>query len=202
MKLASQNNPLNHNIERRLLESQMKIDQAKADRNFRLDLYLSVGTTGSDPTLPNSYRNLQNRQIAGLGVRIPILDWRRGKGRVELAKSEYEVVKSQTEEDRLNFEQEIILSVSQFRDQNRLVGLAHVADSIAKLRYETTFQTFLLGQINVLDINTAQVERDNARRKYINEQYLLWLCYHKIQQITLFDFEKNTDIKQDLLIKP
>jgi hypothetical protein len=51
-----------------------------------------------------------------------------------------------------------------------------------------------MGTINVLDINNAQIERDNARRKYINELYLSWLCYYNLRQITLYDFQKETNI--------
>jgi outer membrane protein TolC len=194
MELAYKNNPVNHTMQRRLLESRMRIDEAKANRGFQANLYVSLGYTGSDLTLPATYRHLEDRQIVSLGVRIPVLDWGKGKGRVKLAESEREVVKSQVEQTRLNFDQEIIFSVSQFQDQGRLVSLAQQADSIARLRYETAFQTFVMGTINVLDINAAQVERDNAKRKYINELYLSWLCYYNLRQITLFDFEKNMEI--------
>ncbi|MDR1581876.1 MAG: TolC family protein [Prevotellaceae bacterium] len=193
-ELAYKNHPVNHTITRRLLETRKLIDEAKANRGFKADLYVSLGYTGSDLTFSDSYRNLQNREIVSLGIRVPILDWGKGKGRVKLAESEQEVVKSQVEQTQLNFEQNIILSVSQFRDQSRLVALAQQADSIAGLRYETAFQTFVMGTINVLDINAAQIERDNAKRKHINELYLAWLCYYNLRQITLYDFQQETDI--------
>jgi outer membrane protein TolC len=194
LALSARNNPITHNLNRRIMESQRQIDQAKANRGFRADVYVSIGTTGSDLTLPDSYRDLQNREVVSLGIRIPILDWGKGKGGVKLAESEKEVVTRQIEQTQLNFEQNIVLSVSQFRNQSKLVSLAHHADSIAQLRYETAFQTFVMGTINVLDINSAQVERDNARRKYINELYLSWLYYYNLRQITLFDFVNNTDV--------
>jgi outer membrane protein TolC len=129
-----------------------------------------------------------------LGIRIPILDWGRGKGGVKLAESEREVIVRQMEQVQLNFEQNITILVSRFHKQSRQVRLAHHADSIARLRYETAFQTFLMGNVNVLDINAVQVERDNAHRKYINELYLTWLCYYSLRQITLFDFINHTEI--------
>lgn len=194
MELANKNNPVTHNLNRRLMEAQQKIDQAKTERGFRADLYVSLGNTGSDLTLPASYSNLQNREMASITIRIPIMDWGKGRGGVKVAESVKEVVIRQTEQIQLNFEQNIILSVSQFHNQTRLVRLAQHADSIAQLRYETAFQTFVMGTVNVLDINAAQVERDNAKRKYINELYLSWLCYYNLRQITLFDFEENINI--------
>jgi outer membrane protein TolC len=193
-ELAYKNHPVNHTIARRLLEARKLIDEAKSNRGFKANLCVSLGYTRSDLTFPDSYRNLQNRKIISLGIRIPILDWGKGKGQVKLAESEQEVVKSQVEQIQLNFEQNIILSVSQFRDQARLVALAQQAYSIARLRYETAFQTFVMGTINVLDINNAQIERDNAKRKYINELYLSWLCYYNLRQITLYNFQKETNI--------
>jgi outer membrane protein TolC len=176
------------------MEAQRQIDQAKANRGFRADLFVSLGNTGSDLNFPDSYKNLQSREMLSLGVRIPILDWGKGKGGVKLAESEKEVIVQQSEEDRLYFDRNITLSVSQFRNQAQLVNLAQYADSIAQLRYETAFQTFVMGTINVLDINSAQIERDNAKRKYINELYLAWLCYYNLRQITLYDFQQETDI--------
>ncbi|MCD7973714.1 MAG: TolC family protein [Candidatus Azobacteroides sp.] len=193
--LAYHNNPLNHTIARRLLEARMRIDEAKANRGLKADIYVSVGYTGSDLTLPDSYRNLQDRQIVSLGVKVPILDWGKGKGKVKLAESEQKVVESQLEQARLNFDQNLVLSVYQFQDQTQLVHLAQQADSIARLRYDTSFQTFLMGTINVLDINSAQVERDNARRKLIHELYLSWLCYYNLRQLTLYDFENRKEIE-------
>jgi outer membrane protein TolC len=194
MELAYKNNPVINNVNNKIMEAQRRIDQAKVDRGFRADLFISVGNTGSDLEFFDSYKNLQNRSMASIGVRIPIQDWGKGKGGVKLAESEREVVVRQTEQTYLHFNQNIILSVSQFRNQAQLVNLAQYADSIAQLRYETAFQTFVMGTINVLDINSAQIERDNAKRKYINELYLSWLCYYNLRQITLFDFINDTNI--------
>ncbi|MDR2131611.1 MAG: TolC family protein [Odoribacteraceae bacterium] len=194
MELAYKNHPVTHTLDREIMEARMRVDQAKANRGFQADLYVALGNTGSDLTLPASYRNLQNREMISLGIRIPILDWGKGKGGVKLAESEKQVVARQAEQVQLNFEQNIVLSVSQFSNQALQVSLAHHADSIAQLRYETAFQTFVMGTINVLDINAAQVERDNARRKYIHELYLSWLCYYNLRQVTLFDFINNTNV--------
>jgi outer membrane protein TolC len=194
MELAYKNHPITPHLNRRLMEAQKQIDIAKANRGFRADIFVSVGNTGSDRVLSDSYRNLQNREVASLGIKIPVLDWGKGKGGVKLAESEQEVVKRQSDQLQLDFEQNIVLSYSQFCNQSHLVTLAQHADSIAQLRYKTAFQSFVMETINVLDINSAQVERDNAKRRYINEMYLSWLCYYTLRQLTLFDFVHNSDV--------
>lgn len=195
---ARENNPITHNSRRRLLEAQHAIAQARANRGFQANVYVSVGFTGSAAALGPSYENLQNRQIVSLGVRIPILDWGKGKGRIQLAKSQAEVVKTRVEQEKLDFEQNIVLAVQEYLDQQRLTSIYRQANEVAQHRYKTAFETFVIGKINVIDINTAQSEEDNAKRNYINQLYSSWLCYYNLRQITLFDFETRSNITYDL----
>lgn len=199
LEIAQRNNPLTHTIRQRLLESQQNIAQARVDRGFKADLFASVGYTGSNSRFSQAYQNLENRQVVSLGVRIPILDWGKGKGKVRLAKSQQEVVKAQVEEEQLNLEQDVMVSVKQYTDQAKLLRISQKADEVAKSRYQTAYNIFVMGKINVLDINSAQSERDNARRNYINQLYMAWLSYYNLRQLTLFDFAKNEDILYEMI---
>jgi len=195
---AHENNPITHNSYRRRLEAQQAIAQARANRGFQANVYVSVGFTGSAATFAPSYENLQNRQVISLGVRIPILDWGKGKGRIQLAKSQAEVVKTRIEQENLDFEQNIVLAVQEYLDQQRLTSIYREANEVAQHRYKTAFETFVIGKINVIDINTAQSEEDNAKRNYINQLYSSWLCYYNLRHITLFDFETRSNITYTL----
>ena len=199
LDIALKNNPLNYSIERQLLEAKQRIAQARVDRGFKADIYASVGFTGSDNSLSGTYQNLQNRQGVSLGIRIPILDWGKGRGRVRLAKSQQELIKAQIEQSQMNFERDVTLSVNQFQDQTRLLDIAVLADSVAQCRYKTAYNIFVMGNINVLDINSAQVERDNARREYISQLYTSWLYYYNIRQLSLYDFVRDEDIIYEMI---
>lgn len=199
MELARTNNPITANTRRRLLEAQQIIAEARAERGFQVNVYASVGFTGSDAKIGGSYRDLQNRQVASLGVRIPILDWGKGKGRVQLAKSQAEVEKYQVRKDNLDFDQTVTMAVQRYQDQSQLTELYRTADTVARRRYRTAFETFVMGQVNVLDINSAQTEENTARRNYINQLYYSWLYLYNLRQITLYDFESRTNIVYDLM---
>ena len=195
MALAKANNPITHNARRRLLEAQQMIAQARVNRGFQANIYASLGFTGSASSMSPAYRNLQNRQIVSVGVRIPILDWGKGKGRVELAKSQADVENNRVQQEMMDFEQSIMLAVQQYQDQQGLTAIYREADTVAQRRYKTTFDTFVMGQISVLDINAAQSEKDQAKRNYINQLYMSWLCFYNLRQITLFDFLTQTNIE-------
>ena len=198
MALAKANNPITHNARRRLLESQQIIAQARANRGFQANIYASLGFTGSASRFSPAYRDLQNRQVVSVGVRIPILDWGKGKGRVQLAQSQADVEKNRVQQETMDFEQSITLAVQQYQDQQGLTAIYREADTVAQRRYNTIFETFVMGHISVLDINAAQSEKDQARRNYINQLYMSWLCFYNLRQITLFDFLTKTNIEYNL----
>lgn len=197
LSLARANNPFTQEVQRRMLETQMLVAEAKASRGFKADLFLSFGLTGNDVTLPGAYQNLQDRQMARLGVRIPILDWGKGRGKVELAKSQLEVQKGRIQQESQSFEQNVFISVQQLLAQPRQLSIAQEADSVAQQRYKTAFETFVMGKINILDINDAQVSRDEAKRNHLAQLYASWLYYYNLRQITLYDFEKRQNITSD-----
>ena len=198
MALAKANNPITHNARRRLLEAQQIIAQARANRGFQANIYASLGFTGSASSMSPAYRNLQNRQVVSIGVRIPILDWGKGKGRVELAKSQADVENNRVQQEMMDFEQSIMLAVQEYQDQQGLTAIYREADTVAQRRYKTTFDTFVIGKISVLDINAAQSEKDQAKRNYINQLYMSWLCFYNLRQITLFDFLTKTNIEYNI----
>jgi len=120
-----------------------------------------------------------------------------GQRKVEQAKSQLEVEKGKVEQETQRFEEGVFISVMQLLDQPKQLRLAQEADSVAQQRYKTSFETFLMGKVNVLDINDAQSSRDEAKRNYISQLYGSWLFFYNIRQITLYDFVRKSNIVID-----
>ena len=53
-----------------------------------------------------------------MGISIPILNWGKGRGQVELARSQAEITRVQLEKETLNFEQDVMTAVKQYQEQN------------------------------------------------------------------------------------
>ena len=194
IELANRNNPFRYEVVCRLLEAQQQVAGAKAGRGVQADIYASIGFTGSDKNFKDTYNNLRNRESVSLGISIPLLNWGKGRGQVELARSREEIAKMQVEQDMQAFEQNVLTTVKQYQEQNRLNEIVRLADTVAQKRYKTAYETFVLGQISVLDLNTAQTEQDNARRTYISQLYSSWVYFYNLRKLTLYDFEKKEDI--------
>ena len=51
---------------------------------------MQMGLTQTAERLSDVYRNPMDQQLISIGIRIPLVDWGVGKGRVEVAKSNLE----------------------------------------------------------------------------------------------------------------
>lgn len=185
---AKTNNVETITLSRQLLEAERDVAKARAENRFNANLYLSVGFDNNAYTINETYIDPNNRQTIRAGIQVPILDWGEGKGKYRMAQSNQEVVKTQVNQSRIDFEQEIMLKVLQFNEQDNQVLIAAKADTIARKRYEVAKQRFLIGKISVLDLNTAATEKDIALRNNLSAQRIYWTYFYNIRQFTLFDF--------------
>lgn len=125
---------------------------------------------------------------------MPLLDWGRRSGKVQVARSNREVVQGQLRQESMNFRQDIFVLVERFNNQREQVAIAAKADEVAQRRYDTNVKTFMTGKISVLDLNDSQVKKDEARREYIERLFEYWYYYYQLRSLTLYDYQKGEDI--------
>ena len=97
----------------------------------------------------------------------------------------------------IDCDENIILQVMQFNLQDDQVAIASKADTIADLRYEVTKQRFLIGKIDVLDLNVALEEKDVARRGFVEALRNYWNYYYDLRGLTLFDWQEGVKLSED-----
>ncbi len=193
---ALENHSFSRNIRRRQLESDYAVAAAKG--NLRsINLFASIGYTGSSHELRTSYQDLIDNQVVQVGVKIPLLDWGKRRGNVKVAESNRDVVRSRIRQEELNFNQDIFLLTERFNNQAAQLHIAREADLIAQKRYDTSVEAFLIGKINTLDLADAQTSKDSAREKLISEIYMYWYYYYQIRSLTLWDFEVELPLAFD-----
>lgn len=193
---ALERNSFAQNIRRRQLEADYAVASARG--NLRsIDLFASVGYTGQNREFSSAYKDLLDNQIVQVGVKIPLLDWGKRRGKVRVAKSNREVVLSRIRQEQMDFNQDIFLLVANFNNQAQQLGIAEEADAIAEKRYRTSVETFMIGKISTLDLNDAQNSKDEARQKHISELYYYWYYFYQLRSLTLWDFERNAELEAD-----
>lgn len=199
LQLARQNSPDVEQLALQKLQSESSVAYAKASQGFKADLYMQFGLSQTDRDFGNIYRNPLNQQLVSLGIRIPILDWGVGRGRVEVAKSNLEKVKIDIAQAQTDFDANVVKLVKQFNLQPDKVAIAQKTSERAARRNDVAYRLYLLGKSTVLDLNAAVAEKDKSQRDYIRELQNYWSLYYALRSITGWNFEKNSAIYNVLI---
>ncbi len=197
MQYAKENHSFERYLERTRLEAEYAVAKAKGKR-YQIDLFASVGYTGQNEQLAPAYENLIDNQQVKVGLRIPLLDWGKRKGEVRTAEWDREVVETQLQREAQTFEQDIYILVERYNNQQSQLRIAEASDSIAQLRYQTSIEVFLLGKIGVLELNDAQLSKDNARLQRIQQLWQFWDYFYRIRALTLHDFTGKRPLENEI----
>lgn len=202
LEKALLNNAHTANLKRRRLEADYAVAQAKGDMR-NISLFAQVGYSGTDHNISGAYSDLRDNQLVQIGFEIPILDWGKRKGKVKVAESNRKVVESTLQRENQEFEQNLFILVERFGNQDNQLAISRRADEIASKRYSTNVETFLIGRISTLDLNDSRVNKDAARRDYVNQLYLYWSYYYQLRALTLWDYAADApvDIDFDTILK-
>ena len=197
LRLAAENNPQLIALDRQLVEAQSSVARAKAEKGLNANLSASFGLRDQDPILDMAYSDPNQQQTIRVGFSLPILDWGRGRGQYKMAKSSEELTRVQVEQSRVDLEQSLLLDVQQFNLQDDQVMIAAKSDTVAAKMFEVTKQRFLIGKIDVLDLNNADTKKDQNKRSYIQALNNYWTYFYNIRSLTLYDFVKGKPLETD-----
>jgi outer membrane protein len=194
LKEAQMNRKETPQFERRLIEADRDLIRAKRDNSLGATLRGSYGTANASSTIGGIYDNPEKQRMLQLSLSIPILDWGRSASNVRLAESQRELVVYDVEQDRKDFEREIVVQVEQFGLLKDQLTTAKEADKVAENGYEISLRKFQNGEISITDLNISLQERESARRDYIASLQDYWVAYFKLRILTLYDFEMQEKI--------
>jgi outer membrane protein TolC len=186
---AKKNTAASLEFQERLISAESQVNQARMNGRFDADLYLEYGLTQSTDDFSSIYKDPQDQQRLNLGISVPLLDWGRARGQIKVAESNYELEQTSVEQDIIDYEQNVFLSVMQFNMQKTQLLIAAKADTVAQKRYDVTSKRYMIGQVNdVLELNNAQIDNDNARKGFYQALRSYWDNYFELRKLTLYDF--------------
>jgi len=183
------------NFDRQVLEAESNLNMARTQGRFDAEINASFGLTQTSDQFNKAYLNPLDEERITVGLTIPILDWGQAKGRIKMAESNLELVRTSVEQSRMDFEQNIFLKVMQFNMQKNQLKIAAKADTVAQKRFDVTQKRYMIGKVNdILELNNAQIDNDNARMGYYSALKTYWSSYFEVRRLTLFDFRDNRKI--------
>ena len=177
-------------FERRQLEADRQIAKAKNDR-YRLDMTASYGLTGTGQNLGNSFQEPNNQQRLNIQFNIPIIDWGRNKASMKTALANKKLESYVITQDQRSFLQEITTLVAQFEVLKSQIEISEKSDLVAQERYNVSQNQYLIGKIDITNLNIALTEKDEAKRSYLAALRSYWKAYFDLRRLTLYDFSHD-----------
>ncbi len=198
VELAIKNSSTSTDFTKRLLDAASTVNYAKMNGRFDANLRAVIGLTQQGSTVKDAYINPADQRQFSLGLSIPILDWGVARGRIKMAQSQEDIVKTTVEQGAIDFSANVRINALQFNMQQNQLKIAAKADTVAKKSYEVIKGRYLIGKINdITTLNLAQIENDNAEKNYYYALQTYWSNYYQIRKLTHFDFRMNQPINFD-----
>jgi outer membrane protein TolC len=179
------------------LEAESEVAHAKSNRGISAQISTQFGLSNSSNNLPAAYNRLLEQEILGISLRVPIMDWGMGRGRVKVAQARMETARNRLEQAVADYRQDVYAQVVKFNSQRSQCLLAKRAKEVSQERYVMTMAGFANGSVSVTELNTAQSENDEAGRKYMTELSNFWSYYFNIRKLSLYDYISATDIEAE-----
>lgn len=188
-----------HVIEQDLsvLTAQQSLAKAKSAKGIQMQLNAEVGFNRTADGFAASYSHLQDNEIVGVTITLPIFDWGVQKGKVMVAKSNLELAKIKKEQTNNDYVQKVKREVLQFSFQSEQCRTSMRAQQISKERYDITKKQFEAGNISVTELNMALQELETAKFQYISQLKTYWLYYYTLRRYTLYDWQNHRALSAD-----
>lgn len=174
-------------FQRRKIEADRQVAEARSQR-FQTDLTASLGFNNASAEIDNLYSDPNNQQRVNIAFNIPIIDWGRNKARMKTALANQRLENYVIAQDERDFEQEILTQVRQFEVLRSQIRITKKSDEVAQERYNVAQNRYLIGKIDITNLNIALTEKDDAKRSYINALRSFWTAYYDLRRLTLYDF--------------
>src|SRR4029078_10104653 len=174
--------------ERRLLEAQQGVAQAKGETGLTVDFGGSFGLTQTGSELDHVYNDLIDEERFTIGVRAPIADWGKSKAKRSVAEANLELEERKIDQEKENFRRVVVLRAQQFDLVRRNAEIAQRYQESARKRYEITYQRYLIGKISITDLNLALTAQKSSRIGYLKTVRDFWAAVFELRGLTLYDF--------------
>jgi outer membrane protein TolC len=197
LQLALINNPKLLDYQQQIIESERDLEKTKRQNSLNASLNASFGLNQQNPLLSGAYHKLLNQQRASIALTFPIIDWGQGRGKVNIAKKNFEVTKLTVEQAYVDFCQQVMMATTDFNMQLAIVKSALETRNAAIQAYDMNKQRFIIGKTDVNSIGLALNRQDQANLDYLNALRSFWRYYYNLRQLTLYDFEKDKTLSKD-----
>ena len=194
---ALSNSSFSLNQELQYIQAEQSVAQAKANRGIQASVNARFGLSGSANRIGDTFVSLQDQEVLGVSLSVPILDWGLARGRVRMAEAQAETTRNQLEQSMTDYRQDLETQVLQFNNQHGQCEISRHAADLAQESYDLALQNFGSGSMTMTQLDQLKEKRDNALSTYMSNVAAYWNQYFGIRRATLYDYLTGTDISAE-----
>jgi outer membrane protein TolC len=180
-------------FERKNLEAQQQVAQAKAAKQS-INLTATYGLNRAASNINTVYSYPKSQKTFSIGINVPIVDWGRRKARYNTAIALEKLTEFNNDLDSASIIEEVTTLVNNIELLKNNISLAKTTDSVAQRRFTIANELYQVGKLTIIELNLAQVEKDDAQRSYVTALRQFWDAYYLLRRLTLYDFERNVPL--------
>jgi outer membrane protein TolC len=176
------------------LQRKRELDQAQKRNGLQANVSANFGLNQSGTTLDDAYTSPTNRSVVGFSVNMPLVNWGQQKADIRAARARQKEMEYTIDMNEKQLAQQVTFRVKVFNQLKDQFLVAAKSDTIALRRYDVTRSRYLIGKVDITNLQIAQNEKDSARQGYIRALRQFWTAWYELRQLTLFDFVENKPI--------
>jgi outer membrane protein TolC len=180
-------------FERQRLQAESALAQARGNR-FQTNISAAYGLNNNGLVVNDVYDSPLEQQQVNVTFSIPVLDWGRNKAMMRRAIANKKLTDYIIDQSEVTFEQDIMTLVRQFELLRLQLEITKKSDEVATERYNVAQNRYLIGKIDITNLNIALEQKDNAKRGYVGALQSFWSSYYQLRRLTLFDFVTRTQL--------
>jgi outer membrane protein TolC len=177
-------------FQRRKAMADASVARAKGNR-YDVNISGGFGLNNVGSSVGELYEDPARQQYVNLSFMIPIIDWGRRKAMMQSAYAQKRLEDYLIAQDEVLFEQAILTQVRQFEMLRLQIEITKKSDEVAFERYNVAQNRYLIGKIDITNLNIALSEKDQAKRSYIEALKSFWTAYYDLRRLTLYDFAEQ-----------
>jgi outer membrane protein TolC len=195
VQMAIKNSSVTEQAGLDVVRSKRAITEAKLNNRFNASINASVGFNQTASVFGEAYQSPLGKQRLQVAVNMPMMQWGAGKADLEVAKAGEQQTAANNKSRHDALVEDARFSVLELQKAQRNVIIAFKADTVAAKQFEVARNRYTIGKIAILDLFTAQTEKDNAVIGRVQALRNYWTAYYHLRRVTLYDFAAKQEMK-------
>ncbi len=196
VQMALKNSSITELAELDHVRSERQVTEARLGNRFNASIVASVGFNQTASAFGQAFQSPLGKQSLQLGVSMPMVQWGAGTADLQAAKANQQRVEATSKSQRDALIEDARFSVLQLQQAQRNVLISAKADTVAQKQFEVAKNRYLIGKISMLELFTAQNEKDAAVLARVQSLRTYWTAYYHLRRVTLYDFAKKQEMSE------